>query len=948
MAESRNPFPRTRLSTRPMCHPILSAAIEQERPPDKAEDRGSDSSSLSLTKAGEWRPAAPLRGQNLGVQNGLMKSLKLLLGAWLLGCPSVLASDLYTEEVKPLLAEKCVSCHGPVRQEAGLRLDAAQLIREGSHAGEIVSVEDADDSELIWRVTADGGSQMPPADEGTALTAEEVKLLTRWIAQGLEAPADEVILEGPRDHWSFQPIDRPPVPLHRPESASEADSIHIHPIDAFIEAKLAEAGLRSASAADRETILRRLTFGLLGLPPTPQQRDVFLAIDSDAEERRFVEMLLADPAHAERWARHWMDVWRYSDWDGYKDQLRGSQRHIWRWRDWIVESLSADRSYAQMIREMIAGDELAPLDDDTLRATGFLARNYHKSNRNIWLDATVEHTAKAFVGLTIDCARCHDHKYDPLSQEEYYQFRAIFEPHQVRTDRVAGVLDTMQDGLPRAYDAELDAETPFLIGGNEKLPDESKEIVPDVPEVVGVPFVVEPRSVPPLAARPGLRPQRAEDDVRAARRAVEQAQTAVSKAAPEEADLAARKLAVAEAKLASLQARLAADRARHLGRTDEAKPDENAKDEDANASADAQTLAIEAAARERELAVAQAELKVVESQRAVADAKQGEEETDSDSEELEKVRKTLADAEAEQQAAVKALEQTNGDYTPVGPTYPTQSSGRRTALADWITHPDNPLTARVAVNHVWMRHFGQPLVENTFDFGLRSPRPQHAELLDWLAAELIDSGWSMKHLHRLIVSSQTYRQASQLESEADQHNGEIDPDNHLFWHFNVIRLEAEVIRDAVMAAAGDLDLRMGGPEIDYERGEEVLRRSLYFRHAYEKQMTMLTTFDAASPNECYRRSPSIIPQQALVLSNSQLSRKMASRLAASIRSELTRESSNESSASQVFARQAFLRVLGRAPDEQEQAACVEFLQSGQPEMNLVHALMNHNDFVVIR
>ncbi len=891
-------------------------------------------------------------------------AIGVLLAWCFLGSPAVSsAEDLYVDEVKPLLAEKCVSCHGPVRQEAGLRLDAASLILRGGDSGEVVVSGDADDSELIWRVTAEGGSRMPPDDEGTPLTEGEVATLTTWIAEGLPAPADETVLEGPGEHWAFRPIRRPEV--------SAAGSSE-HPIDALFEAKLEGRGLVRAAIADRETILRRLTFGLLGLPPTPEQRARFLAITSDAGERRFVDRLLADPAYAERWARHWMDVWRYSDWSGYKNQLRGSQRHIWRWRDWIVESLAEDRPYDEMIRQMLAADELSPLDDDALRATGYLARNYHNSNRNIWLDATVEHTAKAFVGLTIDCARCHDHKYDPLTQEEYYRFRAVFEPHHVRTDRVAGVLDTAKDGVPRAYDKDLDAETQFLIGGNEKMPDESREIRPGVPEILGLPLEVRSREVPVLASHPELRADRAREVIEAAERAVDAARAGLEGAGSDAKGVAAAKLRVAESELADKRARLAADRAKYL---------------DAG-EADLVTLAAAAAARQRELAVAKAKVPVAEAEAAVAKAKRalskGDDGSGTDSEspeladsaesnespELKKARESLDSATKELAKVVKTAaasetgttgdssESKISDYKPFGTVYPERTTGRRAGLAEWITRPDNPLTARVAVNHVWTRHFGQPLVDNTFDFGLRSPRPVHHELLDWLAAELIESGWSLQHLHRLIVTSRVYRQASQLPAEADRHNRGLDPDNAYFWHFNVIRLEAEVIRDAMMATAGGLDRRQGGPDIDYALGEEVHRRSLYFRHAYEKQMTMLTTFDAASPNECYRRSPSIIPQQALVLSNSELSRKMASRLTEQIRGQESETggavsgdvtlTSKTSDAAESFVRRAFVRVLGRVPDSAELDACVRFLESGEPEVNLVHALMNHNDFVVIR
>lgn len=857
-----------------------------------------------------------------------------LIGCLFLGTPATDAGDLYTAVIKPLLAEKCVSCHGPVRQEAGLRLDAARLLKAGGDAGPVVTPGDASSSELMARISAEPGFRMPPSGEGTALTSKQRELLRRWIDDGMPAPESERIVESPRDHWAFQPIRRPRVP--------EIERAANNAIDAFIGAVCRERGLPAVGEAEPETVLRRLTFGLLGLPPTPDQRATWLDLDTPAARRRFVDRLLAEPAHAERWARHWMDVWRYSDWDGYKDQVRGSRRHIWRWREWIVESLAQDKPYDQMVIEMLAGDEVAPRDEGTLRATGFLARNHHHSNRNIWLDATVEHTAKAFLALTLNCARCHDHKFDPVSQREYYEIRAIFEPHGVRTDRVPGTLDTKVDGLPRVYDADLDAETSLFIGGNEKHPDNSIDMRADVPEILGIPLRVEPVSLPVVAHVPGLRPHVRNDMLRAAREKRNAARRAIAAAEPSRAAVAARKLEVAEAELRSLRARWDAERAKFSA------PDQQraASDESPESR---QSLAQAAERTERELAVARARLAVADAEKKLADVVDKRETPAEDAAEppevtqarevVGKAEKSLGEARAELEKPV------SGDYEPVVKSYPATSSGRRSALARWITHPKNPLTARVAVNHIWMRHFGQPLVENVFDFGLRTPRPLQADLLDWLSVEFIESGWSMRHIHRLIVHSRTYRQRSHLDSESYAAGQAIDPDNRCFWRFNIIRLEAEAIRDSLMAVAGDLDRRGGGPDIDFRKGEESHRRSLYFRHAYEKQMEMLTTFDAASPNECYRRRPSIIPQQALVLSNSELSHQMAERLASSI------DADPQLSAAEPFVRQAFVRVLGRDPRNAELAACVEFLAAGaagRAHVGLVHALMNHNDFVVLR
>lgn len=864
--------------------------------------------------------------------------------------------ELYLKGVKPLLADKCISCHGPLDQQAGLRLDAGELIHRGGDSGEVIDARQPDQSLLLARVcSTDLDERMPPADEGTPLTAEEIELLRRWMAAGAPHPSDEFYLTEPKDHWAFQPLSRPRHPSPQSDSADHG----LNPIDAFLGAQRAKAGIGKVGRADDETLLRRLTLGLTGLPPTPQQRQLFLSALAESSSSpevlmKFVDTLLADPAHAERWARHWMDIWRYSDWDGYQNELRGSQRHIWHWRDWIIESLAADKPYTEMITQMLAADELLPLDEDALRATGYLARNYHSSNRNIWLDATVEHTAKAFIGLTIDCAKCHDHKYDPISQEEYYQFRAIFEPHRTRTDIIAGQPDRMLDGIPRVFDADLDAKTEFLIAGDEKRPDPNREIQPQPPQIVGLPMAIEPIQLPLLARIPQLKPETQqtlvaaeERKVAAAAAALQQAQSAGDAAASE---LAQAKLHVAQTAQASLLARLAADQAKHSG-------DHAAYPQ----------LASEAARLQKTHALATSDLELTTKRQALA-AENARDDDDAAAKQQRVTAATEAVAKAEQQreAAAEALAMPGDEYDAAVDVHPDVSTGRRAALARWITDNRNPLTARVAVNHIWMRHFGRPLVANVFDFGLRSPRPRQQELLDYLAVELIESGWRLKHLHRLIVTSDAYAMASHAAPDIESQCRASDPDNELYWRFEPLRLEGEAIRDSLLAVAEELDRDLGGSDIDHQQGETVHRRSLYFRHAYEKQMTMLTTFDAASPNECYRRDTSVIPQQALVLANSELSRQLSQQLAEKISAVLD-EAPAAHDANQQFIALAFERVLGRSPSAAEADLCRQFFAASPAEAtetpadavppehrlaelraSLVHVLINHNDFVTIR
>ena len=724
------------------------------------------------------------------------------------------ADDLYLTKVKPMLRAKCSACHGALKQQAGLRLDAGKLILKGSENGPIVNLKNIDDSPLWKRVlTKDEDLRMPPHGEGEALDEKQLAVLRQWLGSGAKFPKSEEVPARPRDHWAFQRPKKSKLPKH---SGS-------NPIDAFIVQQYGVRGVTATQPADRAILLRRLYFNLIGLPPTEAQLKQFLSDASDSAYQKEVDRLLQSPLHSQRWARHWMDVWRYSDWHGYQQQVRGSQRHIWRWRDWIVESIDKNVGYDRMILEMLAGDEIAPDKNETLRATGFLVRNFHNSNRNIWLDATVEHTAKAFVALTLNCARCHDHKYDPIVQKDFYAFRAIFEPHHVRTHRVGKVKDLKKNGLVRVYDKEPKVKTYLYLRGNEKRPDKDNPIAPAVPEFFGVSFVAN--------------------------------QVALPKQPP---------------------------------------------------------------------------IKV----------------------------------------AIKEKGKKTGKSKMVA--VPQYSTGRRLALARWIINRQNPLTARVAINHIWNRHFGRPLVERLDDFGLRSPRPRYAKLLDWLAVEFMENGWNMKHIHRLIVNSKTW----QLASAADKRSTvsrKTDPDNTYYWRANIRRLESELIRDSVLYVAGSLDTSRGGADIPHARGEKVYRRSLYFQHAYEKQMKMMVLFDGASPNECYRREESVIPQQALVLANSDLSLSQSRKLAR----EIWKAVKQAKKPQPAFVGSAFVRLLGRPPEKNELQLCQQFLvQQAQrlakskqltqfrggskptiapakdPTMrareNLIHVLMNHNDFITIR
>ena len=1080
------------------------------------------------------------------------------------------AADVdYTTQIKPLFKQRCFACHGVLKSEGGLRLDSGEHIKKGGDGGTVFVAGKSADSSLIARLTSTDDSLRMP-QEGERLKPDQIALIRRWIDEGARFPANDQPEADPADHWALRPVRRPKGPA----GASGTGN----PIDGFLNSHLAAAGIAPAAAADRRVLLRRLTLDLTGLPPTREQLAAFEADPSPLAYEAVVDRLLASPQYGERWGRHWMDVWRYSDWWGLGAEVRNSHKHIWRWRDWIIESLNDDKGYDQMVREMLAADELYPNDLDKLRASGFLARHYFKFNRTTWLDETIEHTAKAFLGLTVNCCKCHDHKYDPITQADYYRFRAIFEPYRVRIDQWPGEADLEKDGVSRAFDGELGDITYLHIRGDDRNPDKSRTLAAGIPAIferVGLgEFDVKPVALPPEGHQPGLRPyvldnalKAAEAQIVSARLALETARKALSEtearakaaaAAPAAAAEAAKpepglkedfaaanpdrwemvsgrwtyadghlkqqgdgdvrgvlrlkkdypsdfearirfrilggqmwksvgltfdgseaaeslvylsavaggsKLQVAtkqggayqyptnglqtrqvplnepqemrirvrgplinasvngdtalafrltaerkkgrlelitydaQAEFLSFeltalptstrmvepaqgptpavlpldQARLAVAMAERVLATAELEP----------ASLKARAAADAALAREPETpATKDLVRQAVLSERKVAAAKSAEEVAKAEMElakadtakkaEAEKKVAAARDAQAKAQAAI---ETPDGSHTPLrggrktveSPTetqdhalrpFPSTSTGRRTALARWITDPRHPLTARVAVNHIWSRHFGRPLVPTVFDFGRRAPEPPHAELLDFLASQLMDNRWSMKHIHRLIVTSDAYRRTSSNLGAEKQIAA--DPENLLLWRMNPIRMEAQVVRDALLSLGGTLDPKIGGPPVHPMTDPNSARRSLYFVHSHNDHHKFLSLFDDASVLDCYRRTESIVPQQALALSNSELALATAERITTRLMEQSGPQSDPQSD--DAFITAAFETVLAARPTSEELLACRETLaeltkvlkDGNQPEAerrarkSLVQALLNHNDFVTVR
>jgi len=725
-----------------------------------------------------------------------------------------------------------------------------------------------------------------------------------------------------------------------------------NPIDAFISQQHLEHHLTPQPEAPREVLVRRLYLDLIGLPPSAEDLAGVEKAPPDQWYEALVERLLADPRHGERWARHWMDIWRYSDWWGLGDQLRNSQKHMWHWRDWMVESLNADTSYAEMIRLMLAADESHPGEPEKLRATGFLARNFFLFNRQPWMEDTVEHVSKGLLGLTLNCAKCHDHKYDPLSQKDYYRLRAFFEPYQVRLDMVPGETDLERDGIPRVFDGLPDEPTWRFIRGDESKPDKSAVMQPGVPALLAFQDLnIQPVALPPVAGQPERQPWVFDSYIAAARKNLESAEAALAKsdqttltgAANAKRHAAASAVALAGARVRSVESRAAAQRA--AWDLPEGDP--------------SRTREAVLAEREEALAAARLALATKEVQRAEAPP----EKVDALEKELAACREACGKAQAAVAEPVKPGDTyaalPGARWTPTrfrsssaddpAVPFPTRSTGRRQALAGWITDRRNPLTARVAVNHLWSRHMGTPLVATMFDFGRKGAAPTHPELLDWLAVEFMEHGWSMKHLHRLIVTSAAYRMSSSLTGSAAA--AAADPDNHYLWRRQPIRLEAEVVRDSILALTGKLDPAIGGPPVSPGGQEDSKRRSLYFFHSNNERNLLLTTFDGAGIKECYRRDQSIVPQQALALSNSRLVQEGAAGIARQLEA-------GGFTGDAAFIQQAWKLILAIHPGEAEMAACHRALEEWrrlEPEAppltaktHLIWTLLNHNDFVTLR
>lgn len=752
-----------------------------------------------------------------------------------------------------LIEQNCLGCHGEA-QMSGLDMRTRDSALNGGGRGPAIVPGNAGESLLMRTVRRVGDLQMPPGKE--ALNVEAIATLAKWIDDGAPWPEGSASTSAGTGWWSFKKPEKPSVPsvAHAARAAN--------PIDAFVFAKIEEHKLQVGELADRRTLIRRVYFDLHGLPPSPAEIEAFVNDSASDAYEKLIERLLDSPRYGERWGRHWLDVVRYADTAGFEtDALLAN---AWRYRDYVIDSFQRDKPYDEFVQEQIAADEIWPdnldlggtygLPEDKKASlqkhigTGLYSLGafpveitfYGDQYRSEWAAEAVDLTGSAFLGLSVGCARCHDHKFDPVSQKDYYSLTAFFAGSEERevpiVDRMTIYEYTRHETLVWAADEiaakirRLDAAAQERPEGQRTLTSAERDRRATLLEQLGRAYLKTPRPV---------------------------------------------------------------DKANLLVHT-----------EDVPATyvlnrGDWQNKGAE-----------------------VAPA----------------FPASLHDG--------KPLnEPTNGLFIPQ----------RRKALAEWMTSPDNPLFARVMVNRVWQWHFGEGLVTTPNDFGRQGARPSNPELLDWLATEFIDRSFSVKALHRLILTSDAYRRSSKpIEA-----NAAIDPENRYLSRMNRQRLDAESVRDAMLAAAGSLNLKAGGrPVIVPLTDEEMLgmrsadewpvagdpaehnRRSVYLFVKRSFQLPMLEIFDAPEPTlSCSRRDESTVAPQALALMNSSMSMEQAATFAQSLRQDHGQDRN-------AWITSAWQRTLGRAPRQDERAQAMEFIDAQNLE-RLCLLLFNLNEFIYV-
>ena len=801
------------------------------------------------------------------------------------------ATVSFRKDIFPILEQRCFKCHQGLNSSAGYRLDLLDEILGETNGEPLALPGKATESRIVVAVSAsvDADRRMPPKGKGDLLSEKELALIRTWVNEGL-AWDDDLLppMSTTSEHWAFQKIERPDVPI-----VSSAGFPLRTSIDSFIAAKHAERGVRTALPADFSTLDRRVSLDLLGLPPMGKGlNDSSTGLKSATVDDRWTEhidWLLDQPQYGERWGRYWLDVARWAESNGY--QHNRDRDHAWRYRDYVIRSFNSDKPFDRFITEQLAGDELDPLTNENIVATGFLAAAQYSGNEknktlqryDILVDV-VNATGNAMLGLTFECCQCHNHKFDPISARDYYRFQGFFAKAQpvnvvLPCDDLSGISNSNQEST-------IVDQTDSGVANSEEQTERDRQLALSHERqaifdlTYGRLYAETRRKRPtgdifilPTSVLKGMRP-------------------------PER------------------------QRYDRIGRLLAKMPQAWAFYSPVTSVA--------------ELAVPPLELRWP---------------LPYDSAQLESRQQRLyVRGDAGSPGAV-----VSPGWPAVFGKVPAQvadSAKPRTELARWITSRDNPLPARVWVNRIWQGHFGKGIVEEAGNFGLTTPRPKLHELLDWLAIELMENGWSTKHIHRLILNSSVYR----LSSDFDETNSSLDPDNQLFWRWVPRRLEAEALRDRMLASSGELSLEVGGPSVREAPETLPFRRSVYLHQKRNMMPQMQEMFDGPSAlTSCSIRRVSTVPLQPLFLLNSDFVNARARSVVERILGQGAEGRGNGVTTTQPEQiNQAFMLILNRNPDDEERARSKLFVNAVASNADAVealsqfcHALLNLNEFAYI-
>ncbi len=888
----------------------------------------------------------------------------ILATAALLPFASARAGDLtpvqiafFEKSIRPVLAENCYGCHGPEKQQFSLRLDSRAAMLEGGDLGPVLVPGNPDKSKLVQVLRYAGDKKMPQGKP--RLSDSAITDITNWVRQGAPWPETKVpsasISKNAADHWAFRPVREPALP------AVADPNWNANPIDRFIFAKLRDKGLSPSPAADRRTLLRRVTFDLIGLPPTPDETDAFVNDQSSDAYEKVVDRLLSSPRYGERWARHWLDVARYADTKGYLFTEDRNYPFAWVYRDWVIQSLNRDMPYDQFIVAQLAADRLNnDADNRDLAALGFLVlgRRFLNNIHDI-IDDRLDVTCRGLMGLTLGCARCHDHKYDPIPMADYYSLYGVFASSTEPPPPVLGTKAQRDEFAVKEseFQAREKKLNDFIAETHRKLLDQLRTRLPD--------YLLAAHATSKFNEEDIMRVVGPDEPIpvfiQRWKRTLESTRRTPNPIFGPWHQL----IAVPEPKLpeavAAFLARVKSEAAyreslnAHIVKAISDKPPSNRRDlaeRYAQVFRQTEELSRGLGRRQPLKDPAHEQIRAAILGRVspltctVEDVRQFLENYSLDRPAHDAYRKLKAEtlagkapptplpramilsdstAPREPYIFLRGNPNNHGEHVPrrflkvlAGENRKPFSQGSgRLELARAIASPDNPLTARVMVNRVWAWHFGTGLVTTLSDFGTRSDPPSHPELLDWLANRFVADGWSIKSLHRRIVTSATYRQSSGTKDVAAV--SAIDADNRLLSRMPHRRHDFETLRDSMLFVSGQLDLSSGGPSLDLFKQPFSKRRSVYGFVDRQNLPGTFRTFDFALPDaHAPQRFTTTVPQQALYLLNSPFVIEQARAFAAR-----TTDAADAARRIERFFRIAY----GRSPTSGESAAALAFVHS---------------------